>query len=100
MVLHHAGYQASACPEAAAVTVDALHAALVHEELCKHLLLGTRQVEEGHSAPGLQPGFATAIRSLQGNLTAQLTAGACWARLCLQVKLTINMFQHRSITFV
>jgi len=78
-----AGYQASTCPEAAAATVDALHAALVHEELCKHLLLGTHQVEKGH---GTQLGFATAIRSLQGNLTAQLTAGACWNRMYLQVK--------------
>ena len=92
-----AGYQASTCPEAAAVILDALHAALVHEELCKHLLLGTHEVEKGH---GLQVGFATAIRSLQGNLTAQLTAAACWARTCLQVKLIINFLEHRIITFV
>ncbi len=79
------------------VTLDALHAALVHEELCKHLLLGTHEVEKGH---GLQLGFATAIRSLQGNLTAQLTAAACWARMCLQVKLIMKIVEHRTITFV
>lgn len=89
MVSYHVGCQASTCPEAAAVTVDALHAAMVHEELCKHLLLGTHEVDKGH---GVQLGFATAIRSLQGNLTAQLTAGACWARLYSQVKLTISFF--------
>ncbi|DBB16957.1 TPA: hypothetical protein ACH3X3_014065 [Trebouxia sp. C0006] len=77
-------YQASTCPKAAAVTVDALHAAMVHEELCKHLLLGTHQVEQGHGTPEVQLGFATAIRNLQGHLTAQLTAAACWARLYAQ----------------
>ena len=93
----HAGYQASTCPEAAAVTVDALHAAVAHEELCKHLLLGTHQVEEGL---GLQLGFDTAIKSLQGNLTAQLTAAACWARMYSQVKLTVKFLVHRNITFL
>ncbi len=88
--MRHAGYQAGTCPEAAVVTLDALHAALVHEELCKHLLLGTHQVEKWR---GLQLGFVTAIRSLQGNLTAQLTAAACWARMCLQVKLCINFWR-------
>ncbi|KAA6418691.1 MAG: hypothetical protein FRX49_11344, partial [Trebouxia sp. A1-2] len=80
-------YQASTCPEAAAVTVDALHAAVAHEELCKHLLLGTHQVEEGL---GLQLGFDTAIKSLQGNLTAQLTAAACWARMYSQALMWVN----------
>jgi len=58
---------------------------MVHEELCKHLLLGTHQVEQGHGTPEVQLGFATAIRNLQGHLTAQLTAAACWARLYAQV---------------
>ena len=68
VISYHAGYQASTCPEAAAVTVDALHSAMVHEELCKHLLLGTHEVDKGH---GVQLGFATAIRSLQA--TPQLS---------------------------
>ncbi|KAL0045586.1 hypothetical protein WJX82_010696 [Trebouxia sp. C0006] len=83
-------YQASTCPKAAAVTVDALHAAMVHEELCKHLLLGTHQVEQGHGTPEVQLGFATAIRNLQGHLTAQLTAAACWARLYAQALVWIH----------
>ncbi len=101
--MRHAGYQASTCPEAAAVTLDALHAALVHEELCKHLLLGTHQVKKGH---GSQLGYPTAIRSLQGNLTAQLTAGACWARMYSQVnpialepRHPITSLRDRNMTF-
>ena len=84
-----AGHQASgtASNGLAAETVEALYVALVDDEQCKQLLLDT------HSPSGtyinnnqVQNGFHEAITSLTNQLTAQLTAAACLARMCSLVR--------------
>ena len=69
----------------AAVTVDALHSALTDPEQCKHLLLDTYQVASGETGNNTDGGFGGALRGLRGQLTSQLTLGACLFRLCAQV---------------
>ena len=69
----------------AAVAVDALHSALTDPEQCKHLLLRTHTVM-GEGLRGFtEDGFDGAMRGLDGQLTSQLTLGACLFRMCAQV---------------
>ena len=69
----------------AAVTVDALHSALTDPEQCKHLLLGTYEVTSKWTGNNNEEGFDGALRGLRGQLTSQLTFGACLFRLFAQV---------------
>ena len=69
----------------AAVTVDALHSALTDPEQCKHLLLFTYDVVSEETGNKTEEGFDGAVRGLRGQLTSQLTLGACLFRLCAQV---------------
>ena len=69
----------------AAVTVDALHSALTDPEQCKHLLLRTHTVMGEGLRSDTEEGFDGALRGLRGQLTSQLTLGACLFRLCAQV---------------
>ena len=71
----------------AAVTVDALHSALTDPEQCKHLLLHTHTVMGEGLQSDTEEGFGGALRGLRGELTSQLTLGACMFRLCAQVSL-------------
>ncbi len=64
---------------AASVTVDALYVAMMG---CKHWLQ-LEGTQAGHQVHG----FTSAIRSLDGHLTAQLNASACLTQLLVQVKL-------------
>ena len=79
----------------AAALIDALHAALVvdHEQ-CRHLLLITHKLNSAVYEPEalsiVQGGLDPAMRALQGHLTAQLTAGACLARLCTEVGIIMH----------
>lgn len=65
----------------AAAAIDALHTALVDPEDCKHLLLITYNVT---SPMLIQGGLHAVINSLQAYPPAQMTAGACLARLCTE----------------
>ena len=69
----------------AAVIVDALHSALTDPEQCKHLLLHTHTVMGEGLRSDTEEGFGGALRGLGGELTSQLTLGACLFRLCAQV---------------
>ena len=65
-----------------AAAIDALHTALVDPEHCKHLLLNTHHVTGLTVVEGsLHP----AIDGLKACPPAQMTAGACLARLCSEV---------------
>ena len=74
----------------AAATIDALYTALLGFEQCKHLLLHTHRLNsDGHEPKFLsvvQGGLDPAVRALSGHLTTQLTAGACLAMLCTEVR--------------
>jgi hypothetical protein len=79
-----AGYGASSkqSHSIAAAAIDALHTALVDPEHCKHLLLNTYHV----TGPAIVKGsLHTAINGLKACPPAQMTAGACLARLCTEV---------------
>ena len=80
-IVDNAGSQActDGCQVAASVTVDALYVAMMG---CKQWL----QLE-GRQAGHQVHGFTSAIRSLDGHLTAQLNAGACLTHLLIQIKL-------------
>ena len=69
----------------AAVTVDALYSALTDPEQCKHLLLHTHTVMGEGLRSNTEEGLDGALRGLRGELTLQLTLGACLFRLCAQV---------------
>lgn len=84
LTCHDAGYGASSkrSHTLAAAAIDALHTALVDPEDCKHLLLITYNVT---SPMLIQGGLHAVINSLQAYPPAQMTAGACLARLCTEV---------------
>ncbi len=70
----------------AAAAIDALHTALLDPEHCKHLLLNTYRVV----TPVITQGSLHAvINGLQACLPAQMTAGACLARLCTEVSQSV-----------
>ena len=74
----------------AAASAKALYAALLDPEQCRHLLLHTHKLKSVGHEPNLlsivQGGLDTAVRALCDHLTTQLTAGACLARLCAEVR--------------
>ena len=81
----------------AAALIAALYAALVADaKQCKHLLLNAHKLNSADYEPAafsiIQSGLDPAMRALQGHLTAQLTAGACLARLCTEVGITAHIF--------
>ncbi len=80
----NAGSQArtDGCQVAASVTVDALYVVLMG---CKQWL----QLKGTHAGHQVQ-GFASAIRSLDRHLTAQLNAGACLTHLLILVRLVAD----------
>lgn len=76
-------------PAAAAAVINALWAALDHEEHCKYILQGRHltqltlfQISEGQK---VTHGFSlrNVIQGLSHNVAAQLTAAACQVHLCL-----------------
>ncbi len=83
-VVDSAGSQArtDGCQVAASVTVDVLYVVLMG---CKQWL----QSEGTQSGDQVQ-GFTSAIRSLDGHLTAQLNAGACLTHLLILVGLVAD----------
>jgi len=80
-----AGSQAhtDGCQVAASVTVDALYVAMMDSKQCRHLLEGTQTGDR-------MQGLTSAIRSLDGHLTAQLNASACLAHMLTQVRFIAN----------
>lgn len=81
----------------AAALIDALYAALVADaEQCRHLLLNAHKLNSADYEPEalsiIRGGLDPAMRALQGHLAAQLTAGACLARLCTEVGITAHVF--------
>jgi len=85
----YAGQQAAttASSSLAAETVEALYAALVDDEQGRHLLLHTHSPSGAYIGRKSEAGFAQAITKLTSQLTAQLAAVACLARLCLLVSM-------------
>jgi len=67
--------------------VEALYAALVDDEQGIHLLLHTHSLSGAYIGTRYEAGFAQAITNLTSQLTAQLTAAACLARLCFLVSM-------------
>ena len=82
----------------AAALIDTLHAALVVDpEQCRHLLLNAHKFSSADDKPEaltiIRGGLDPAMRALQGHLAAQLTAGACLARLCTQVGISAHVLR-------
>ena len=82
----------------AAALIDALHAALVVDpEQCMQLLLNAQKSSSADDKPEaltiIRGGSVPAMRALQGHLAAQLTAGACLARLCTQVGISAHVLR-------
>jgi hypothetical protein len=84
-----AGHQAAttASSNLAAETVEALHAALADDEQGRHLVLRTHSPSGAYIGRKPEAGFAQTFTNLASQLTAQLTAAACLARLCLLVSM-------------
>lgn len=69
--------------EATLTTANALYAGLDSEHHCLHVFLGTGDLSSTNRMLFVEANLTHAIHRLTGvNSTAQLTAIACWARLC------------------
>ena len=71
----------------AAETGETLYVALVDDEQSRHLLLCTHSPFGAYI--GREAGPVQLVENLTGQLTSQLTAAACLARLCVLVRMRL-----------